>query len=101
MEFKVRLFLGDQLLDPSDYSKVYIHCKDVDRIVNDIYERNLRWREQNGLPAPEEAIEGPLPEKKPSVLKALEEKKEEVKVRPKKPPARRKAARQQDEQSRK
>ena len=52
MEFKVRLFLGDQLLDPSDYSKVYIHCKDIDRIVNDIYERNLRWRLENGLPPP-------------------------------------------------
>ena len=84
MEFKVRLFLGDQLLDPSDYSKVYIHCKDIDRIVNDIYERNLRWRLENGLPPPMEEDDDEPPAKKPSVLKALEEKKEEVKVRPKK-----------------
>ncbi len=84
MEFKVRLFLGDQLLDPSDYSKVYIHCKDIDRIVNDIYERNLRWRLENGLPPPMEEDDDEPPAKKPSVLKALEEKKEEVRARPKK-----------------
>ncbi len=42
MEFKVRLFLGDRLIDPSDYDKVIINCPDVDRIVNDIYERNQR-----------------------------------------------------------
>ena len=84
MEFKVRLFLGDQLLGPSDYSKVYIHCKDIDRIVNDIYERNLRWRLENGLPPPMEEDDDEPPAKKPSVLKALEEKKEEVKARPKK-----------------
>ena len=42
MEFKVRLFLGDQLIDPSNYDKVIINCPDVDRIVNDIYERNQR-----------------------------------------------------------
>ena len=84
MEFKVRLFLGDQLLDPSDYSKVYIHYKDIDRIVNDIYERNLRWRLENGLPPPMEEDDDEPPVKKPSVLKALEEKKEEVKARPKK-----------------
>lgn len=84
MEFKVRLFLGDRLLDPSDYSKVYIHCKDIDRIVNDIYERNLRWRLENGLPPPMEEDDDEPSAKKPSVLKALEEKKEEVKARPKK-----------------
>ena len=71
MEFKVRLFLGDQLLDPSDYSKVYIHCKDIDRIVNDIYERNLRWRLENGLPPPMAEDDDEPPAKKPSVLKAL------------------------------
>ena len=42
MEFKVRLFLGDTRIDPSDYDKIYIHCTDVDRIVNEIYERNQR-----------------------------------------------------------
>lgn len=84
MEFKVRLFLGDQLLDPSDYSKVFINCKDVDRIVNDIYERNLRWREENGLPPPMAEDDEDEPAKRPSVLMALEEKKAEVKARPKK-----------------
>ena len=73
MEFKVRLFLGDQLLDPSDYSKVYIHCKDIDRIVNDIYERNLRWRLENGLPPPMAEDDDELPVKKPSVLKKLQD----------------------------
>ena len=73
MEFKVRLFLGDQLLDPSDYSKVYIHCKDIDRIVNDIYERNLRWRLENGLPPPMEEDDDEPPTKKPSVLKKLQD----------------------------
>ena len=34
MEFKVRLFLGDELIDPSDYDKIRINCPDVDRIVN-------------------------------------------------------------------
>ena len=42
MEFKVRLFLGDELIDPSDYDKIRINCPDVDRIVNEIYERNER-----------------------------------------------------------
>lgn len=42
MEFKMRLFLGDELIDPSDYDKIRINCPDVDRIVNEIYERNQR-----------------------------------------------------------
>ena len=42
MEFKVRLFFGDELIDPSDYDKIRINCPDVDRIVNEIYERNQR-----------------------------------------------------------
>jgi hypothetical protein len=41
-EIKVHLYLGGKLLDPSDYDKVFICCKEVDWIVNDIYERNMR-----------------------------------------------------------
>ncbi len=55
MEIKVRLYLGDELLDPSDYDKVFIRCDAVDRIVNDIYERNLRYLQT--LNAKEEADE--------------------------------------------
>lgn len=38
-KFKVRLYLGDQLIDPSDYDKVYIHCPGVDVMVNQVYNR--------------------------------------------------------------
>ena len=88
MEFKVRLFLGDRLLDPSDYDKVAIHCKDIDRIVNDIYERNLRWRTQNGLPPPEEEVESEAYAKRPSVLRDLQEKQAMVRTRQRKAPDR-------------
>lgn len=37
MEFKVRLFLGDERLAPSDYDKVIISNVNIDRIVNQIY----------------------------------------------------------------
>ena len=43
MEIKARLYLGDEFLAPSDYDKVFIRCDAVDRIVNDTYERNLRY----------------------------------------------------------
>ena len=40
MQFKVRLILDGQVLEPSDYSKVHICCRDVDKIVNHIYAIN-------------------------------------------------------------
>ena len=65
MEFKVRLFLGDQLIDPSDYDKVIINCPDVDRIVNEIYERNQR---------------------RPLTLDEIEELEDELGIEPDEPP---------------
>ncbi len=41
MEFKVRLFLDGKLIDPSDYSKVVISSRNIDRIVNRIYNLSL------------------------------------------------------------
>ena len=40
MEFKVRLFLDGRQIDPADYAKVVISCRDVDMIVNHIYDVN-------------------------------------------------------------
>ena len=73
-----------QMLSGLVVVRSFVHNKDIDRIVNDIYERNLRWRLENGLPPPMEEDDDEPPAKRPSVLKALEEKKEEVKARPKK-----------------
>jgi hypothetical protein len=39
MELKVRLFYDGKLVDPSDYPKIVISNKTIDRIVNDVYER--------------------------------------------------------------
>ena len=39
MNFKVRVFLGEQLVDPADVPNIVIHSKTVDRIVNSVYER--------------------------------------------------------------
>lgn len=41
MDFKVRIFLDGELVEPSDYSKVVITSQTVDRIVNDIYETSV------------------------------------------------------------
>ncbi len=57
MEIRVKLFLGDEFIDPSEYDKVFICCRDVDRIVNDIYERNLRWRDRAENPECEDETE--------------------------------------------
>lgn len=80
MEFKVRLFLGDQLIDPSDYDKVIIHCPDVDRIVNDIYERNQRRPlARDPLDTDDDPKEPPPAKEKASVLEKLRENKAKVK----------------------
>ena len=76
MECKVRLFLGDELIDPSDYDKIRINCPDVDRIVNEIYERNERRPLTRAeLDALDDELDGGLGEPptagKPSVLKKL------------------------------
>ena len=47
MEFEVRLFLGDELLSPSDYDKVTISNVSIDRIVNHIYELAHAGDEEN------------------------------------------------------
>ncbi len=39
MEYKVRIVCDGKLIEPSDYSKITISNKTIDRIVNDIYER--------------------------------------------------------------
>lgn len=39
MNYKVRIFHDGKLIEPPDYPKVFISNKTVDRIVNDIYER--------------------------------------------------------------
>ncbi|MBR1565719.1 MAG: hypothetical protein IJ649_03045 [Oscillospiraceae bacterium] len=95
MEFKVRLFLGDELIDPSDYDKIRINCPDVDKIVNEIYERNerrpLTRAELDALDdeLDEEPDEPPAAGKKPSVLKKLERNQELVKHRDAMPPPKR------------
>ena len=91
MEFKVRLFLGDELIDPSDYDKIRINCPDVDRIVNEIYERNerrpLTRAELDALhdELDDESDEPPAAGK-PSMLKMLERNQELVKQPPPKRP---------------
>ena len=39
MEIKVRVFIGEKLVEPSELSKVVIKNPNVDRIVNDIVDR--------------------------------------------------------------
>ena len=77
MEFKVRLFLGDELIDPSDYDKIYIHCTDVDRIVNEIYERNQRRPETlaalQALYGADEAEAPPGTQEKAFILEKLKQ----------------------------
>ena len=94
MEFKVRLFLGDELIDPSDYDKIRINCPDVDRIVNEIYERNERRPlSRADLDAladdPDEEPDEPPAARKPSLLKKLERNQELVKQRNAMPPPKR------------
>ena len=72
----MRLFLGDELIDPSDYDKVIINCPDVDRIVNEIYERNQRRplsREDLDVYGDEPDEPASTPEKA-SVLESLKKK---------------------------
>lgn len=40
MEIKVRVFLDNKLIQPSELHKVCIKCPSIDRIVNDIVDRN-------------------------------------------------------------
>ncbi len=105
MEFKVRLFLGDELIDPSDYDKIRINCPDVDRIVNEIYELNERRPLTRAeLDALDDELDGDLdalddeldeePDEspaagKPSVLKKLQRNQELVKQRDAMPPPKR------------
>ena len=94
MEFKVRLFLGDELIDPSDYDKIQINCPDVDRIVNEIYERNERRPLTRAeLDALDDELDDELDEPpaagKPSLLKKLERNQELVKQRDAMPPPKR------------
>lgn len=42
MEIKVRVFIGDQKVEPDDYGKITICNATVDRIVNDIVDRAMR-----------------------------------------------------------
>ena len=39
MEIKVRLFIDNKLVEPSELSKIVIKNPNVDRIVNDIVDR--------------------------------------------------------------
>ena len=94
MKFKVRLFLGDELIDPSDYDKIRINCPDVDRIVNEIYERNERRPLTRAeLDALDDALDDEPDESpaagKPSVLKKLERNQALVKQRDAMPPPKR------------
>ena len=95
MEFKVRLFLGDELIDPSDYDKIRINCPDVDRIVNEIYERNQRRpltrAELDALDdeLDEDPDEPPSASGKPSVIKKLQKNRTLVKERDAMPPPKR------------
>ena len=87
MEFKVRLFLGDELIDPSDYDKVIINCPDVDRIVNEIYERNQRRPlSREDLDVYDDEPDEPAgTREKASVLEALKKNKAIVKEQPRLP----------------
>ena len=94
MEFKVRLFLGDELIDPSVYDKIRINCPDVDRIVNEIYERNerrpLTRAELDALNDEfDEEPDEPPAAGKPSVLKKLQRNQALVKQRDAMPPPKR------------
>ena len=94
MEFKVRLFLGDELIDPSDYGKIRINCPEVDRIVNEIYERNERRPLTRAeLDALDDELDGDLDEPpaagKSSMLKKLERNQAIVKQRNAMPPPKR------------
>ena len=90
MEFKVRLFLGDELIDPSDYDKIRINCPDVDRIVNEIYERNERRPLTRAeLDELDDESDEPPAAGKPSVLKKLQRNQELVKQRDAMPPPKR------------
>lgn len=39
MEFKVRIFIGEQQVEPSEMSMITISNPTIDRIVNDIVDR--------------------------------------------------------------
>ncbi len=40
MQFKVRLFLDGEYIEPSDYAKIQICSPTIDKIVNHIYDIN-------------------------------------------------------------
>lgn len=40
MNIKVRVYLGEKLIEPSELHKICIKCPSIDRIVNDIVDRN-------------------------------------------------------------
>ncbi|MBR4655291.1 MAG: hypothetical protein IKO68_01665 [Oscillospiraceae bacterium] len=50
MEFNVRLLLDGRQLDPADYAKVAISCRDIDMIVNHIYELNHPEKDEPSKP---------------------------------------------------
>ena len=87
MGFKVRLFLGDELIDPSDYDKVIIKCTDVDKFVNEVYERNERRPLTLEAPNIDCDPQEPLPVKrKGSVLEMLKKNQSIVKEQPRSSP---------------
>ena len=40
MELKVRIFVDGTLVEPSEYKSIIIANPSVDKIVNDVYEKN-------------------------------------------------------------
>ena len=47
MEFKVRIFIGEQQVEPSEMSMITISNPTIDRIVNDIVDRVGSGSESN------------------------------------------------------
>lgn len=44
MEFKVRIFLGEKLVEPSEISNLVITNPAIDRIVNDIVDNQINQK---------------------------------------------------------
>ena len=57
MEYKVRIVYDGKLIEPPDYPKIVISNKTIDRIVNDIYERETGAVNQNGMSVDEDSFE--------------------------------------------
>ena len=49
MEIKVRLFIDNKLVEPSELSKIVIKNPNVDRIVNDIVDRKNNPKKADAL----------------------------------------------------